>query len=81
MNLFVLSLIAALVSGRFAWRFDENRSTYISVCVAASVMAFVSGTRLIPESVWLAYTPHICGTLLVLSFWILRTQVRRVMLK
>lgn len=80
MYLFVMSLIAALVSGRLAWRFDGYRSTYLAVCVAASVTALVSGTQLIPETVWVAYTPHICGTLLVLVFWALRTQVRKMLL-
>lgn len=81
MSLFVLSLIAAIVSGRFVRRFDENRNTYLSVCMAASVMAFTSGTRLIPDAVWIAFAPYIFGTLLVLSFWTLRTQLRRMLLK
>ena len=81
MYLFMVSFMAALVSGVFAARYDGNRSTYLAVCVASAVMALASGIRLIPEAVWIAFSPHIWGTLLVGSFWMLRTQVRKVLLK
>ena len=81
MYLFMISFLAALVSGWFAARFDAHRSSYLAVCVASAVMTLASGVRLIPEAVWIAFSPHIWGTLLVGSFWVLRTQVRKVLLK
>ena len=81
MVLFVMALFAAVVSGRLAWRFDENRSLYLAICVTGAVTALVSGFRMIPESVWMAYTPHVVGVLIVLSVWTLRTNVRKYLLK
>ena len=81
MYLFVMSLAAALISGRLAWRFDENRNMYLAICVTGAVTALVSGFGTIPEAVWQAYSPHIMGALLVLSFWTLRTNVRKYLLK
>ena len=81
MYLFVLSLVAAVIGGRLAWRFDENRSMYLAVCVTGAVTALVSAFRMIPEFVWLACTPHIVGALIVLSFWVLRANVRKYLLK
>ena len=81
MYLFMVSLMAALVSGWLAARFDAYRSNYLAVCVASAVMALATGIRLIPEEIWIACSPHIWGTLLVAAFWVLRTQVRKALLK
>ena len=81
MYLFMVSLMAALVSGWLAARFDGYRSNYPAVCVASAVMALATGIRLIPEEIWIAFSPHIWGTLLVAAFWVLRTQVRKALLK
>ena len=81
MYLFVLSLVAAVIGGRLAWRFDENRSMYLAICVTGAVTALVSGFQMIPRSVWQAYNPHILGALIVLSFWCLRSNVRKYLLK
>ena len=81
MNLVMISFVAALVSGWLAADFNEHRSVYLAVCVASSVMALASVIRLIPDAVWITFSPHIWGTILVASFWLLRTQVRKVLLK
>lgn len=81
MNLFVLSMIAAVVSGLFAWRLDENRPVYAASFIVSFVLMLMSGTRLIPESVWTLHIEYMFGALLVLGFWTLRTLVRSVMLK
>lgn len=77
--LIALSFIA-FVSGWYAFRFEEYRKAGLAVSVTISIAVVGLLLHMIPLDRWSAVSPYLWGGLLVLSFWMFRTQVRRVLI-